>query len=117
MKRYLAIFALIGSYALAGCTSAPPGDGITRPNITGPSLTQPGGVTDAIKQVQTTATQICSFQPTVNTVASLLNFVGVPYIGMASDIAQQICSAVTAKSARRGGARLHGVKIRGKFVR
>lgn len=101
MKRFVILLGLASALALAGCASQPGGP-ITVPNINGTSLTAPGGVTDAIKQVQTTAQQICSFVPTAQTVANVLAVFGVPGVDTATSIANQICSAVGKAGARRG---------------
>ncbi len=100
--RLFAIPFVLASLALAGCASVPSGNPITVPNITGTSLTAPGGVTDAIRQVQTTAQQNCSFVPTAQTVANVLSMFGVPGVDTATSIANQICSAVGKAGSRRG---------------
>jgi hypothetical protein len=103
MKKLLLATALAGS--LAACT----------PDQSAQTAAQ-------IAQIRSTATQICGYLPTVSTVVSILG-VFVPSVGAFSDtatqIAGQICGAVTAKSARRGGGLpvVQGVAVHGKFVR
>lgn len=124
MKRFAIVLGLASALAVAGCSTVPSGGPITVPNITGTTLTAPGGVTDAIKQVQTTAQQICSFVPTAQTVANVLSVFGVPGVDTAASIANQICSAVGKAGSRRGvrmkAAIARGGKrvvIEGKHVR
>lgn len=124
MKRFAVLLGLISALALGGCASTP-GAPVTVPNITGTSLTAPGGVTDAISQVQTTARQICSFVPTAQTVANVLSMFGVPGVDTATSIANQICAAVGRAGVSRRGVRAtpvlakggKRVVIHGSFVR
>lgn len=96
----------------AGCA---PGVNGGPPTIEIPTI-DPGTVT----QIQTAATQICGFVPTVATVLNIITtFTGGSGVVAAADqIAQGICGAVTAKGARlgaRGGPRYRGVALHGSF--
>lgn len=79
----------------------------------------------AIDDVRAKATTACGYLPAAETVAALLKrFVpqAGAYLDPASSIAAEICSVVPkggALGVRRGGtvAVLHGVPIRGRFVR
>jgi hypothetical protein len=99
--------ALAGSLFLAGCDTSG-----TAANIAA-----------EISAVQQTATQICGFLPTVGTVTSIIStFIpgAVPINDEALQVAQMICSAVTAKSVRRSGGSapmVRGVPVQGRFVR
>jgi hypothetical protein len=70
-----------------------------------------------ISQVQQAAVLACGFLPTAATVANILA-AGNPALQVASAVATAICTAVTAKGARRGGAipNVNGVEVHGKFV-
>lgn len=75
------------------------------------------------QQVQDIAVQACGYLPAAETVANLIAAFGGPAVpGIASQIASEICAAVTqprraAKGARSSTPTVHGVVIRGQFVR
>jgi hypothetical protein len=77
--------------------------------------------TALVLQVQSTASTVCGFLPTVETVTGIIGTItGTgPSVATANSIAAAICRAVTAKSARSGAVapRVNGVTIRGRFVR
>ena len=96
--------------ALGGCATTP-----------GTISTATTNVSAVISEVQQAAVAACAFLPTTATVANIIGTVaGVgPETTLATTIAAQICSAVSAsKSARRGGAAptVNGVAIHGRFV-
>lgn len=74
-----------------------------------------------IAKIQTATQTACAFVPTAASVAGILTALypaaGAP-VGVATQVASQICSAVTAKSARRGGPppSVAGVVVEGRFV-
>lgn len=73
-----------------------------------------------IAQIQTAATGICGFLPTVETVAGIITTFtgGGAAIGIGSQVADAICKAVTSKGARRGvRPSVRGVVIEGNFIR
>lgn len=78
-----------------------------------------GNVDGTIAQIQATARSICSFVPTVETVAKIL--AGGTAIDTASGIANAICAAVTTRPLADGPGdgkpRVRGVIIKGQFVR
>ncbi len=93
MKRLLIVPVL--ALALSGCAG------------------QSGSTTaSVIAQIQATAQSICSFIPTAETIAAVLNQTGA---AASIAIAEQICAAVVR---RTGASRptVHGVPIYGKFV-
>lgn len=113
----LFLIPVVLTLGLAGC--ATPG---------GQDTTLPPAITDVIAQVQAATKQACSYEPTVETIANVLSAVGVPYVGMVSTVANQICSVVTKFGATRGGKRMmvvrhavtgkvRSVPIEGHFVR
>jgi len=82
-----------------------------------------GGVTPAtvsatIAQVQQATVLTCSFLPTAATVAGILSG-GNPLVTTAAAIAQAICTAVTAKGARKGGPApmVGNVVVHGRWVK
>ncbi len=71
-----------------------------------------------VSQVQSVTTATCRFVPTAQTVASILSAFGVTGANAVTDVAAQICAAVTSKSAHRGAVpKVKGVRVRGRFVR
>jgi hypothetical protein len=75
-----------------------------------------------IAETQKTTQTICAFVPTAASVAGILSALypaaSAP-VGVATQVASQICSAVTAKGARRGGSHqptVAGVVVEGHFV-
>jgi hypothetical protein len=78
---------------------------------------------ETIAQVQKNAQLACSFVPTAASVANILAALypaAQAPVGAATAVAQQICGAVTAKSAHRGAAlapTVAGVVVEGHFVR
>lgn len=102
MKKLLVIPVVL---ALGGCAGTVPSTGDINTKIT---------------EIQAVTRQICSFVPTAQTVARILSALGVPGISVVSDVAGQICAAVTTAPLADGGprqAKVNGVVIRGKFVR
>ena len=89
MFAYLRKLAIAGSLALGVSACATTGTGID------PAF---------IAQVQQLTQQVCSFVPTVSTVASIVAalFGAGPAVGAVTEVAQSICSAVTTKSGRYG---------------
>lgn len=77
---------------------------------------------ETIAQIQKGTEVACSFVPTAASVANILAALypaaQVP-VGAATQVAQQVCSAVTAKSARRGTPAVPtvaGIVVDGHFV-
>jgi hypothetical protein len=70
-------------------------------------------------QVQQAAVQACGYLPTAQTVAQLVAAFGGPNLpGVVTDVANEICAAVTKKSFVPGRRlAVHGVPIRGRFVK
>lgn len=77
---------------------------------------------ETIAQIQKTTELACSFVPTAASVAGILSALypaAQAPVAAASQVAQQICGAVTAKGARRGAERVPtvaGVVVEGHFV-
>lgn len=77
---------------------------------------------ETIAQIQKGTQIACSFVPTAASVANILAALypaAQAPVGAATEVAQQICSAVTAKSARRGAPAVPtvaGVVVDGHFV-
>lgn len=77
---------------------------------------------ETIAQIQKGTQVACSFVPTAASVANILAALypaAQAPVGAATEVAQQICSAVTAKSARHGGSSaptVAGVVVDGHFV-
>lgn len=75
-----------------------------------------------IAQIQQATTLACSFVPTAASVASILAALypaAVAPTAAVTQVAQQICSTVTVKSARRGASippTVAGVVVEGHFV-
>jgi hypothetical protein len=71
-------------------------------------------------EVQAIAVKTCGYLPLAETVAALVAAFGGPSVpGVASQIAAEICGAVTKKSAIRKGRGyfVRGVPVQGHFVR
>lgn len=100
MKR----FYLLASLMLAGCAS------------TGGAVQT---TTTIVADVQKIAVAVCSFEPTVNTILSIVSL-GNPLVATAEGIANAICAAVTPKamlSKRATPPNVYGVPVHGRFVR
>ena len=111
MKRFLIVPALALGLLVSSCATVPGVDPITG-----------GQITTEVTNVQEAATQICGFLPTASTVTNILaSFItgASPIATVVNQVAASICSAVTAKSLRRGAGppRVRGVAIHGTFVR
>lgn len=105
MKRIVFGLALL----LGGCATG-------TNNI--PTTTQ---ISDTAKQIQTYTRTICSFVPTIATIASIISAGGAAGV---TQIAQDICAAVTTAPLAdgpnpqlRNTASVNGVVISGRFVR
>ena len=114
MKSLLLIPAVLLSLGLASCdvtTSDPP-------------PVTPTQVTDVITEVQAGVKTGCSIAVQTQSVANILSAIGVPYVGMVSDIVAQVCGAFNkAGATRRGGAvspvvliKGHAIKLRGHRI-
>jgi len=97
--------------------AAPVAAALALSGCAGGSVT-PATVSATIAQVQQAAVLACGFLPTAATVASILSG-GNPLVTTAAGIAQAICTAVTAKAARRGGPApmVGNVVIHGRWMR
>lgn len=98
MKTFNATFILCAALALSGCAT---GGGLDRAKIN-----------QTIEDVRATATSLCSFTPTVDTVSAILGAMGVPGVAVAGEVANRICDAVV----RRSGAALPVVVVNGKRI-
>lgn len=111
---------MLGTLALASCATAPgTAPTVTLPTVTLPTVT-PTVDPSTVDQVQSLAVKVCGYLPAAETVAGVVaSLVGYgTIVSIVSAAADGICKAVTAKGARRHGARPHyrGVLIRGSFV-
>ncbi len=112
IKKLFLATALCSAVALGGCATTTTGGVTTTPDISA-----------EIAQVQKIATQVCGFLPAASTVSGIIaSFVpgAAPINGIATQVANAICGAVTAKSVKlKGAARptVNGVAIYGNFVR
>lgn len=80
--------------------------------------TSPENISAKAKEIQRYTQLVCSFVPTIATVANIISSSSAPI----TTIAQDICSAVTTAPLADGrGKRIdpqvNGVKIKGKFVK
>ena len=99
MKKLVLILAL----ALGGC-------GTTGGVISSDQISQ------TAKQIQGYTRTVCSFVPTIATVASIIS----ARAGNVLTIGNDICAAITTAPLADGGpraARVSGVALKGKFVR
>lgn len=92
MRKILLGLACAAALALTGCGKTIDG--------TGPAADQ---VASVIADVQANVKTACGYVVAASSVANILTAIGVPYVGMAADVAQQVCGALTTVSARRGG--------------
>ena len=110
MNKFLIASALSSAVLLSSCATVPGVDPITGK----PVATEVANITAA-------AVAICGFEPTAATVTNILaSFIpgASPIVMIVDQVARSICSAVTAKGARYGGAapQVNGVTIQGHFV-
>ncbi len=94
MRKFFMVAGLAGSLATGGCATTGTGTGA-------------GGLTpEQIAQIQQTATAICAFLPTFQTVQDIVVAgaypAGIPIAHLANLVGNSICSAVTARSVRLG---------------
>lgn len=103
MRKFLLMAPVVGALSLGGC---------------GTTGNTPADIQQLILQVQAAAVQVCSFLPTAETITAIIS-AGNPVVGTATAVANAICAAVTAKSARLGetAPQVNGVPIHGTFVR
>lgn len=97
MKKYFILFSLL----LSGCATTGSGD---------------SGI---VSQVQAITVQICKFEPTAETIISIVGQ-AVPGLSAAGAIAKAICNAVGTPhmlGARRGVPTVAGIQIHGRFIR
>ena len=107
MKKLLLLPLLLLVFAVGGCASPGGSSPFTQENVD-----------KVVAQVQSVTTATCKFVPTAQTVANILDALGVKGASAVTDVAAQICSAVTKVGARRGQVpKIRGVVVRGKFVR
>lgn len=99
--RALLIPVLLGSLALAGCANSG-------------GTTAPPQVSETIAQVQNAVREGCAFVPTAATISAILSAIGVPYVGMVTDVASQVCMAIIRPSAGRGSR--PALKVNGKVI-
>lgn len=77
-----------------------------------------GDISAKAKEIQNYTRLACSFVPTLGTVANILSSgAAAPAIIIANDICAAVTTAPLADGPRRGGARVYGVAIEGKFVK
>ncbi len=111
MRKFLIAASAAASIGLGGCAT------------TG-GVTSPTDITSFIAQVQATTSAVCSFVPTVETVASVIGAVtgpaGAGIVATANGIASAICSAVAPAKAsgklRAAQPTVAGVAIHGRFL-
>ncbi len=110
MRKFLISSALAGSLVLSGCATmgtSPSGGGLTP---------------EQIAQIQQTATTLCAFLPTFQTVQDIVVAgaypPGIPIAQLANLVGNSICAAVTARSVRLGSTlpKVNGVVVQGSFV-
>lgn len=80
------------------------------------SIPSTGDLSARAKQIQEYTRLACSFVPTIQTIASIIN----RGAGDALSVANDICVAVTTAPLAEGGKRrivARGVVVKGKFVR
>lgn len=95
MYRF-AVAALAASLALAGCAGPPVATG-------GGTITIPLPTTGPVASVISYVRGACGFELAFDTAVALIGTF-VPGTAIASTIGNMVCSALTAKSARRGAA-------------
>lgn len=69
-------------------------------------------IQQTIADIQAAATALCSFTPSLTTVTNILSAIGVPYVGIVPEVADQICGAIV----RRSGAGTPRLVVRGKSI-
>lgn len=122
IKRLSVIAALCAVGVLASACNKTTGGNAPVP----PPTTSAGQqAAEVIGKVQNTATKICGYVPTAQTVANILSALGVNSLSGLTDVAAQICSVVERSKpkaahplARKAAPpSVAGVPIRGHFVR
>ncbi len=109
LRKTILAAALSSAVALGGCADSS--------IFTGGPVTSTQ-ITTVIAQAQKIAQTTCSFLPTASTIANIFAS-GNPALQTATEIANAICGALVAKSARRSASppSVAGVEIHGRFVR
>jgi hypothetical protein len=123
-RKFLTIAVAVAAVSLGACATTNP-DGTPRVGGGVAPILAPTGspqIDEFVVKVQDFAIQACGFQPTAATITGILStFIpgAVPINALATQITTGICSAVTKKGFRRGGAApsYRGVKISGTRVR
>lgn len=105
MRRLMIGLACAAALALAGCGKTVDG--------TGPSAAGDQVAAVAVKEVQADVLKGCGYVIEYGSVAQMIGALGVPYIGMAVDLATQACTALT--STVRGAGR-PAVIVNGKRI-
>lgn len=83
-----------------------------------PTVSTPNAkVAEIISEVQAGVRTGCSIAVQADSIANILSAVGVPYVGLVSDVVGQVCAAFSRTSARRGVAAAPTVVIKGKAIR
>lgn len=101
MKKLLLLTALL----LSGCASTPGGVPTT------------GDISNTAKEIQNYTRLFCSFVPTIGTIASILSAKAAMPVQVATDICAAVTTAPLAEGpGRRMDPRVHGVRIKGRFV-
>lgn len=114
MLRKISIGAMLAiSLALAACGTVPlPAPG----PAPAPAPSPIGGqVAEIVADAKAIIQATCGWVVEGQSLANIASAMGVPYVGMAADIASQVCGALQAASAKRGSARPH-VIVRGRSI-
>jgi hypothetical protein len=115
MRNLVVACALSLSLAACATTSLPGPSGSPAPTAGGSNA---GAI---VSQVQSATVAACKFLPTAQTVLNIVStFTDVSALGPVASVAQAICNAVAAppgRLGRRGTPRVHGVAIKGRFVK
>lgn len=102
------VLPILSALALAGC-------GGTTGSLSPPpiSTTQ---VSSVIASVQDAVNRGCNVAVEAASVADILAALGVPYVGMVADIAQQVCGAFNRSGSSRNGTFQATVSVKGRVI-
>lgn len=88
--KFLSIATLSIALMLGGCATR-----------NAPPPVSPGQVSDVIATIQTKIAAVCQISADYSGIINLVNAIGVPYVGMVNDIANQVCAAFNRPTVRR----------------
>jgi ABC-type proline/glycine betaine transport system substrate-binding protein len=110
LKKLIMLAAIGAALSLGACATA------SDPNAPAVTTTIPANVQAVITEVQTDVKTACGYSVDVSTIANVLSAIGVPYVGMVSEIVSQVCGAVNKLGSRRGASGPPKLVVNGRTI-